>query len=56
MKFIYPTPLHWVWWRTVISNIIRSFGEPNPPTPDELYAQVDDRDARMRKALREFRK
>ena len=56
MKSSYPTPLHWVWWRTVIDNIIRSFREPEPPTPAELYAQVDDRDERMRKALREFKK
>ena len=56
MKSSYPTPLHWTWWRTIIANIIRSFDEPEPPTPDELFAQVDDRDARMRESLREFRK
>ena len=49
---MHPTPAQWVWWRTTIANIIRSFREPRHVTPAEALAQVDDRDARMRAALR----
>ena len=47
-----PTPLDWAWWWATIVNIALSFCEPLGPTAAELFAQVDDRDARMREALR----
>ena len=48
----HPTPANWRWWAVTLANIIRSFAEPREPTCAELIAMVDDRDARMRAALR----
>lgn len=52
MKPAYPTPAHWHWWAVTLRNIARSFFEPREITPAEVRAQVEDRDAAMREALR----
>ncbi len=49
-----PTPAQWRWWATTIANIARAFGDRRCVTPAETAAQVDNRDARMRAALRDW--
>ncbi len=48
----HPTPADREWWRVTLMNLIRAFREPRPVTPEEIFAQVDQRAADLRAALR----
>ncbi len=39
----HPTPADREWWRVTLMNLIRAFREPRPVTPEEIFAQVDQR-------------